>query len=408
MKKIIALTVLLSLLCCLLASCATPAPESTSDTTSNATSISTEPTTAPTTNTTEPTSEHLSEPEMRVAMITDYGDIDDMSYNQVTYEATKQWCEVNGTEYAYYTPTLNDNAARLECAELAIKEGHNVLVMPGYAFGGVIAELSPLYPDIKFIGLDVSKGDLLQEAVAMAGETYDWNPDNWNLNDFVEMRNVYCCTYREEIAGYLAGYAAVKMGYTKLGFLGSMIVPAVQRYGYGFIQGADAAAKETETAVSIKHAYDPYYFYGTFVDFYNDGTEIVMGCGCCILDIYDRDTQKIDKVIGVDTDIAPTIDDWYGTDLTVTSAMKDIGGSILRILDEIKTGNWEAYCGNIELLGLPYVCLPESTQWNECFTQQDYETLLQAIADGTLTISDDITNEPVTEYITVEYLGYLM
>lgn len=46
--------------------------------------------------------------------------------------------------------------------------------------------------------------------------------------------------YAEEQAGYLAGYAAVNEGYTQLGFMGGIAVPAVIRYGYGFIQGADA------------------------------------------------------------------------------------------------------------------------------------------------------------------------
>ena len=34
--------------------------------------------------------------DMRVAMITDYGDITDQSFNQTTYEAAKEWCEENG------------------------------------------------------------------------------------------------------------------------------------------------------------------------------------------------------------------------------------------------------------------------------------------------------------------------
>ena len=110
--------------------------------------------------------------------------------------------------------------------ELAIAEGYNVIVMPGYAFGGTIVEVAPNYPDVKFVALDVAKGDLLETAVANKGESYDYNPDNWNLEDYVDMSNVYCAIYQEELAGYMAGYAAVKLGYTKLGFLGGMAVPA--------------------------------------------------------------------------------------------------------------------------------------------------------------------------------------
>ena len=62
-------------------------------------------------------------------------------------------------------------------------------------------------------------------------------------------RTANSCTavYQEELCGYMAGYAAVKLGYTKLGFLGGMAVPRCRcRYGYGFVQGADAAAAEEQ------------------------------------------------------------------------------------------------------------------------------------------------------------------
>ena len=181
--------------------------------------------------------------EYKVAMVTDYGDITDQSFNQTTWEAVIKFGEDNGVEYKYYKPTSNDTAGRVASVELAIAEGYNVIVMPGYAFGGTIAEVSANYPEIKFIALDVAAGDLLETAVALKGESDDYNPDNWNLTDYVHMDNVYCAIYQEELSGYMAGYAAVKLGYTKLGFLGGMAVPAVMRFGYGYVQGVDAAAK---------------------------------------------------------------------------------------------------------------------------------------------------------------------
>ena len=193
--------------------------------------------------------------EYRVAMVTDYGDITDQSFNQTTWEAVIEFGEANGVDYKYYKPTTNDTAGRVASVELAIAEGYNVIVMPGYAFGGTIAEISGEYPDIKFIALDVSDSHLLEGGVALKGETYDYNPSNWNLTDYVYMDNVYCAIYQEELSGYMAGYAAVKLGYTKLGFLGGMAVPAVIRYGYGYVQGVDAAAKELGITVDMKYAY---------------------------------------------------------------------------------------------------------------------------------------------------------
>ena len=172
--------------------------------------------------------------EYKIAMVTDYGDITDQSFNQTTWEAVVKFGKDNNVATKYYKPTTNDTAGRVASVELAIAEGNNVIVLPGYAFGGTIAEVSANYPDIKFIALDVSKGDLLEGGVALKGEAYDYHPDNWNLTDYVYMDNVYCAIYQEELSGYMAGYAAVKLGYTKLGFLGGMAVPAVQRYGHGY------------------------------------------------------------------------------------------------------------------------------------------------------------------------------
>ena len=189
----------------------------------------------------------------KVAMITDYGDITDQSFNQTTYEACKAFAEANGIEFTYFKPAGDNTADRVSMIEKAADEGFNVLVMPGYAFGGAIVTAAPQFPDVKFIALDVAKGDLLETAVAAKGESYDYNPDNWNLEDYVDMSNVYCAVYQEELCGYMAGYAAVKLGYKNLGFLGGMAVPAVIRYGYGFVQlqwASPMLRSTTSTAVS--------------------------------------------------------------------------------------------------------------------------------------------------------------
>ena len=239
MKKLLAMLLVLAMISCLFVACANNDSETDA------------PTAAPTedTNTDESKDDNndATEPDdnngdVKIAMITDYGDITDQSFNQTTYEACQKFAGDNGYDFKYYKPTDNSTAGRVASTELAIADGYNVIVMPGYAFGGTIVEVAPQYPDVKFIALDVAKGDLLEAAVANAGETYDYNPDNWNLADYVDLSNVYCAVYQEELSGYMAGYAAVCLGYTKLGFLGGMAVPAVIRFGYGFVQGVDAAA----------------------------------------------------------------------------------------------------------------------------------------------------------------------
>ncbi len=359
--------------------------------------------------------------EYKVAMVTDYGDITDQSFNQTTWEAVIKFGEDNGVAYKYYKPTSNDTAGRVASVELAIAEGYNVIVMPGYAFGGTVAEVSANYPEVKFIALDVAKGDLLEGGVALKGESYDYNPDNWNLTDYVYMDNVYCAIYQEELSGYMAGYAAVKLGYTKLGFLGGMAVPAVMRFGYGYVQGVDAAAKELGITVDMKYAYGNQFFGDADITavmdtWYAGGTEIVFACGGGIYTSAAEAAKKVDgKVIGVDTDQAPIIDAAYGEGMTVTSAMKGLAPTTIdTLVDVVVNNNWANYAGKIVSLGLVsedpaanYVQLSGSTQFGEAFTEADYAAMVKGMFEGTITVSNDISAEPATTNVNVEYLGNL-
>ena len=361
--------------------------------------------------------------EYKVAMVTDYGDITDQSFNQTTWEACQEFGKTSGIEVKYYKPTTNDTAGRVASVELAIAEGHNVIVMPGYAFGGTIAEVSGNYPEVKFIALDVAKGDLLEGGVALKGESYDYNPDNWTLEDYVYMDNVYCAIYQEELSGYMAGYAAVKLGYTKLGFLGGMAVPAVIRFGYGFVQGVDAAAAELGINVDMKYAYGNQFFGDADITavmdtWYAGGTEIVFACGGGIYTSAAEAAKKVGgKLIGVDTDQSPVIDGEYGEGMTITSAMKGLRPTTIDTLtDVLVNGNWANYAGKIQTLGLVsadpeanYVQLPTATTQFEDgkFTQADYEAMVAAMFEGTIKVSNDITAEPAVTNVNVEYLGNL-
>ena len=359
----------------------------------------------------------------KVAMVTDYGDITDQSFNQTTWEACLKFGETTGTEVKYYKPTSNDTAGRVASVELAIAEGHNVIVMPGYAFGGTIAEVSGNYPDVKFIALDVAKGDLLEGGVALKGESYDYNPDNWNLADYVHMDNVYCAIYQEELSGYMAGYAAVKLGYTKLGFLGGMAVPAVIRFGYGYVQGVDAAAKELGITVDMKYAYGNQFFGDADITavmdtWYAAGTEVVFACGGGIYTSAAEAAKKVGgKVIGVDVDQAAIIDGMYGEGMTITSAMKGLYPTTIDTLtDVVVNGKWADYVGKIDTLGLVsedpeanYVQIPMDTTLFEDgkFTAEDYKAMVKAMFEGTLTVSADIAAEPAVTNSNVEWLGNL-
>ena len=374
--------------------------------------------------------EHPAENEgaYKVAMITDYGDITDQSFNQTTYEACKAFAEDNSIEFSYFKPAGDNTADRVAMIEKAVDEGFNVIVMPGYAFGGAIVEAAPEFPDVKFIALDVAAGDLLETAVAKAGETYDYTPENWDLNKYVDMSNVYCAVYQEELCGYMAGYAAVKLGYKNLGFLGGMSVPAVVRYGYGFVQGVDAAAADLGlTDVKVNYIYGGQFFGDADITavmdtWYQGGTEVVFACGGGIYTSAVDAAKKVGaKVIGVDVDQAGVIAKYAGVDgMTVTSAMKGLYPATYDTLtDVIVNGNWDKYVGKIATLGLVsgtdpeanYVQIPmgDGTQWSDSFTQDDYKAMVKDMFDGKITVSNntssDVSAADFATVITVDDQG---
>ena len=324
----------------------------------------------------------VAEAAYSVAMVTDYGDITDQSFNQTTYEACKAFCEANGLQFTYYKPASDSDEDRITSIETAIDEGYNVVVMPGYAFANAIKATCGENPDVTFIALDVGEGD---------------------FGDFQLPENTYSAVYQEELCGYMAGYAAVKLGYKKLGFLGGMAVPAVVRYGYGFVQGADAAAAELGlTDVECKYAYGNQFFGDADITaamdvWYTSGTEVVFACGGGIFTSAAEAAAKVGaKVIGVDVDQAGIIDGGYGAGMTVTSAMKGLAATVDTLLAKVVDGSFEG--GQIENLGLVsavpaenYVQIAPSTQFSDSFTEADYEALVADMFAGKVTVSNDIT-----------------
>ena len=330
--------------------------------------------------------------DKKIAMITDSGDITDESFNQITWETCVAYGEANGIETQYYKPAEDTDEERINAVDLAVAEGATVVVMPGYLFGPAIAEEQDLYPDVTFIAVDVTEGDI----VNLAGE-------NVALGS-----NVYICSFQEEQAGYLAGYAAVKDGYTSLGFLGGIAVPAVIRYGFGYIQGINAAAEEMGVDVDVKYYYGG-QFYGDdaitarMEGWYADGTQVVFACGGGIYtSAVDAAAQYDGKVIGVDVDQFPKIGD-----ACITSAMKGLGSAVEAALDAYTSGNWSSIGGKSEQLGLTqgdYLGLPTAdASWGfKTFTKDEYETVLNGIKDGSITVSNDTENQPeVGSHVTV-------
>lgn len=390
MKKLVALLLALAMVACLFAGCASNDKETTTET---PTETTTEPATEPaeTSETTESTDDNTGtvDPSMKVAFVTDVGNIDDHSFNQYTYEGITTFAEENSVDCTYYKPAEDTDQARIDAINQAIADGYNTVVMAGYLFGPATASCAAEHPEVNFLALDVSAGDLGTDTI----------PSNVSL-----------IVYKEEQAGYLAGYAAVKAGYTELGFLGGMSVPAVVRYGYGFVQGADAAAVEDNVDVNIK-----YWYSGSFGptdeiaakmdSWYTEGTEVVFACGGGIyLSCQSAAEANEGLMIGVDVDQSNV------SDTIITSAMKALSNSVRMALTAVGTNGlvWpEAYAGTCQSLGAKEDCvgLPMESSKLGDFDEAAYETLFQQIVDGTITIDDtsDPEKHPTTQKVVVDW-----
>ena len=333
----------------------------------------------------------------KVALVTDVGTIDDESFNQACWQGVEAWCTANGIEYTYYQPTEDSTDARVQSVAQAIAEGADTIVMPGYLFGATLTMVMEEFPDTHFIAVDVAAGDL----------TLDYS------TYYDPAANTACLTFSEEQAGYLAGYAAVKDGYTKLGFLGGMAVPAVIRYGFGFVQGADAAAAELGKDIEINYTYGGQFFGDANITakmegWYAAGTEVVFACGG---GIYTSAVEAAKlhnaKVIGVD------VDQSYIDECIITSAMKQLQNVTETVLEALNSGDWATYGGKVSNFSLAegeYVGLPtDADSWRlSTFTVDEYEALKAKLADGSVVVdnnSDDSVKPTVSDKTTVNYIG---
>lgn len=299
-----------------------------------------------------------------IAMITDYGDIDDESFNQGTWEGIVAWAKANGKTYQYYRPSEVSDAAYLESIELAINAGARIVITPGFLFGRAVGEAQALHPDIKFVLLDA----------VPAGGVAD---------------NTVSILFAEHESGFLAGYAAVRNGARRLGFMGGIAVPAVVRFGVGFVAGAYYAADEL--GVNISFPANRYAYLGTFgpsdtvrtraLSWYQDGTDIIFaaagGAGTSVMSAAEAANRPM---VGVD------VDQSYLSSSVLTSAMKDLGSAVATALDGFYGNNFPG--GQTLTLGASNngVALPTDLSRFRDFTTVDYNTIFNRVAQGQINV----------------------
>ena len=335
-----------------------------------------------------------------VALCCDTGTIDDESFNQACWTAVQNYM---GDNCQYYIPEADaSDEDRETMIRQAVNDGADTVVCVGYLYGASLAWAAEQYPDTRFIAIDVTQADIGTDTIPA---------------------NCYCITFKEEQAGYLAGYAIAKDGFTKLGFLGGMAVPAVIRYGYGYIQGIDAAAQETGNAVEVNYYYGG-QFYGDanitsrMEGWYTSGTEVVFACGGGIYtSALEAAIKSNGYVIGVDVDqnyigANGVADGTYSYNPFITSAMKQLTVAVEAALGDIDDGEWTTIAatnGNFGLEEGDYVGLPTAEDsWNfRTFTVDEYEAVKAKIASGEIVVdnsSEDSVKPTTSDLVKVTYV----
>ena len=327
----------------------------------------------------------------KVAFVTDVGQLKDKSFNQGTYDGVKLYAAANGLSYKYYQPANGNEATdedRYNAMQAAVDGGADVVVCAGYLQEAALKRAAIANPDTKFVFID---GYALSD------------------DDGTVLTNVAGIAFMEEQAGYLAGYAAVKDGFRKLGFSGGGggTNPACCRFGYGYVQGANAAAAEEGVTVDMNYSWE----YGaTFTaspelqtmisGWYANGTEIVFACGGSMFQSISAAASANDGyVIGVDVDQSGE------SDVVVTSAMKGLSDAVQWAVGHVYDETWDEIGGTATSLGVAdnAVQLPTASEsWRfETFTVEEYEALYQQMLDGTLVVDNAYENLDTTDWSNV-------
>ena len=320
-----------------------------------------------------------------LALVTDLGTIDDKSFNQGSWEGLVQYAKEKNITHKYYQPAEQSDDSYLTTIDLAVRGGAKLVVTPGFLFEVPIFTAQDRYPNVSFV-------------------LVDGVPHSADYSTFKTAKNVVGVLYAEDQAGFLAGYAAVKDGNRSLGFVGGMAVPAVVRFGYGFIQGAEYAAQELKLApgaITIS-----YHYTGGFAatpeaqtlaaSWYNNGMDVIFACGGAVGNsVMAAAEQAGKKVIGVDVDQSgesPTV---------ITSAMKGLQPSVYACIAGFYSNKFPGGQTLVFDAANSGVGLPMSTSKFKTFSKADYDAIFKKLADGSIPRMDNLDSEGSPKVVPV-------
>ena len=300
------------------------------------------------------------------------GMVDDRSFNQSSWEGLVAFAEARDIPHTFFQTAGQSTGDYLNAIDLGVNAGATLIVAPGFQYQEALYIAQDIFADTHFV--------LLDAVPQMYG--------NQRIED-----NVIAILYAEEQSGFLAGYSVVMEGHRSLGFMGGMAVPAVVSFGYGFLQGAEHAARVLGLAqgeVTVM-----YHYTGGFspspeiqalaASWYTlAGVEVIFAAaGGGGASVFAAAETNNGLVIGVDTDQSmdsPTV---------ITSAIKELGNSVYAAIEDFYNGTWRG--GQVVRFDASNngVGLPMETSRFVNFTVEQYENIFAQLADHSVTVIYD-------------------
>ena len=297
----------------------------------------------------------------------------DGSFNEGAWDGINRFLarhNVPAGNAQFFQPHVGDDEARINLVADAVEQGANIIVLPGFHFIASSYTMQAMFPDVKFVLLDASP----------AGEIAP---------------NLAAIHYAEEQSGFLAGYAIVMEGHRTLGFMGGNPVPAVVRFGHGFLQGAEYAAASLGLAPGDVTVH--FHYVGSFMPSpevaimagawfeMNDIEVIFAAAGGAGFSVMSAAETSGGLVIGVDVDQSAQ------NDTVITSAMKALAVSVDDMLTDFLNGEFrggQAHMFNASING---IALPMETSRFQNFTQAQYDAIFAQLADGSIVVNNIVT-----------------
>jgi len=256
--------------------------------------------------------------ELKVAMVTDIGGLNDRSFNASAYKGLKEAEKQLGVQIRVLTS--QQNADYIPNLSSLARQKYDLVFAVGFLMAEATEKVAHSFPGTKFAIIDSSQAAMKSKP-----------------------KNVEGLLFAEQEAGYLAGYMAglytkEKGGKQVISSVGGQKIPPVDHYIAGYQAGAKAANPKIKTLNAYSQDFvDQAKCKEIALNQIQQGAQVVFQvAGQCGLGALDAAKEKNVQGIGVDADQS-----YLGPHI-LTSALKKIDQAVLQTVKKLQGGSFQA------------------------------------------------------------------